>query len=111
MTGAHPDRPNGLDTRSIPVQADVLIGMTRKSSTPPTTVDEWKQRADDFTRREPVKAVVSAFGAGFIVTLLPLRAIASAVVGIAFASVRPALLFLGLIKACEFCRGETPNPS
>ena len=65
------------------------------------------QRADDFARHEPAKAVVSAFGAGFLLNLLPLSAIAAALVGIAFTLVRPALLFLGLLKACEFCRTKT----
>ena len=62
------------------------------------------QRAEDFAKREPTKAVVSGFGAGFLLNLLPLGAIASTLAGIAFAFVRPALLFLGLMKACEFCR-------
>lgn len=61
------------------------------------------RRADDFARREPAKAVISAFGAGFLLNLLPLGAITAAIVGIAFALVRPALLFLGLIKAWEIC--------
>ena len=69
------------------------------------------QRADDFARREPAKAVVSAFGAGFLLNLLPLSAIAAALVGIAFSFVRPALLFLGLLKACEFCHSQTPTPT
>lgn len=67
------------------------------------------QRADEFARREPAKAVVSAFGAGFLLNLLPLSAIAAALAGIAFSFVRPALLFLGLLKACECCRTPTPT--
>lgn len=66
------------------------------------------QCADDFARREPTKAVISAFGAGFLLNLLPLGAIVAAIVGIALALVRPALLFLGLFKACELC-GMTPK--
>ena len=48
--------------------------------------------ADEFARREPAKAVVSAFALGIL--LLPLGAIA-------FSLVRPALLFFGLRKARE----------
>ena len=72
---------------------------------------DWPQLADDFARREPAKAVVSAFGAGILLNLLPFSAIAAALVGIAFSLVRPALLFLGLLKACEFYRtqNETTN--
>jgi len=66
------------------------------------------QCSDDFARREPLKAVVSAFGAGFLINLLPLGAIAAALVGIAMALVRPALLLLGLVKACELCRVNLP---
>lgn len=64
-------------------------------------------RADDFARREPAKAVASAFGAGFLLNLLPLGAIAGALVGIAFAFVKPVLLFLGIVKATEYCRTQT----
>lgn len=70
------------------------------------------QRADDFARQEPAKAVVSAFGAGFLLNLLPLGAIAAVLVSVAFSLVRPALLFLGLWKACDFYRDErTSTPS
>jgi len=69
------------------------------------------QRADEYARREPSKAVVSAFGAGFLLNLLPLSAIAAALVGIAFSLVRPALLFLGLLKACEMGRSQVQTPS
>lgn len=66
-------------------------------------------RADEFARREPTKAIITAFGAGFLLNLLPLAAIASALTGIVFSLVRPALLFLGLLKACEFCRTQTSH--
>lgn len=77
----------------------------------PPNLDRLLQRADDFARREPARATVSAFGAGVLLNLLPLGAIASALVGIAFALVRPALLFLGLCKACELCRCKTQPDS
>ena len=75
----------------------------------PAPLEGLLERADEFARREPARATVSAFGAGFLINLLPLGAIASALVGIAFTLVRPALLFLGLLKACEFCRSENPT--
>ena len=78
----------------------------------PPKLDALLQRADDFARREPARATVSAFGAGFLLNLLPLGAIAAALVSIAFSLVRPALLFLGLFKACEFYRSKTqPTPT
>ncbi|MEO6789146.1 MAG: hypothetical protein ABI318_23735 [Chthoniobacteraceae bacterium] len=83
--------------------------MTKRTKTPPPAIKSIIQRADDFARREPVKAVVSGFGAGFLLNLLPLRAIASTLVAIAFSCLRPALLFLGLMKACDFCRTHKPS--
>lgn len=95
-----------MDTRKVPPTGDALVAMAKSTKSPPPSLDGWTQRADDFARREPAKAVVSAFGVGFLLNLLPLSAIAAALVGIAFSFVRPALLFLGLLKAYEFCRSQ-----
>ena len=73
-------------------------------------LDDWMHRADEYARREPAKAVASAFGTGFLLNILPLPAIASAVTGIAFSLVRPALLFLGLLKAVEYCNAKSQTP-
>ena len=72
-------------------------------------LDALLERADDFARREPARATVAAFGAGFLLNLLPLGAIAAALTGVAFSLVRPALLFFGLLKACELCRSKTQH--
>ena len=69
-------------------------------------LDALLERADDFARREPARATMAAFGAGFLLNLLPLGAIAAALTGVAFSLVRPALLFFGLLKACELCRSK-----
>ncbi len=73
---------------------------------PVPILDHWMEDADDFARREPLKAVVSAFGAGFIINLMPVGSIVGALVGIAFAMARPLLIFFGLIKVCEFVRAR-----
>lgn len=65
------------------------------------TWNRWLDRADDYARREPAKAVVTAFGAGFLVNLLPIGAIVGAIAAVTFSMLRPVLLFLGLMKACE----------
>lgn len=70
-------------------------------------IDQWLDRADDFARREPVKAVTCAFGAGFLVNLLPIGFIVGSLTAIAFAVLRPLLLFLGLMKACELWRARS----
>ena len=65
--------------------------------------------AEAFARREPAKAVATAFGAGLLLHLLPLRAVTA----VAIALARPALIILGLLKAWELCPCEfkpKPNP-
>lgn len=63
----------------------------------------WLGEAEAFARREPTKAVASAFGAGFLLHLLPVGAILRALAAVAFALARPVLLFLGLQKAWDIC--------
>lgn len=64
-------------------------------------------RADDFARHEPTKAIVSAAGVGFLLNLLPIGAIVGGLVTAAFGLARPVLLFLGLLKAFEFLRAPS----
>lgn len=73
----------------------------------------WAEQADEYARQEPTKAVIAAFGAGFLINLLPLGAITGAATSTAFSLVRPALLFLGLIKAADLIRNrlDQPQPS
>jgi hypothetical protein len=82
---------------------------TQQAAPSSEQLDVWLDQADEFARREPVKAVVSAFGAGFLLNLLPLGAIVGAATGIAFAMARPVLLFLGLLKACDLLRNASKN--
>lgn len=72
-------------------------------------LDQWLSEADEFARREPAKAVASAFGAGFLINLLPLGAVVGTIATVAFALVRPVLLFLGLMKAFELTREKFPG--
>ena len=59
--------------------------------------------AEAFARREPAKAVATAVGAGFLLHLLPVRAIVGALTAVVFALARPVLLFLGMLKLSEIC--------
>ena len=70
-------------------------------------LDSLLHRAEDFARRDPARAAAAAFGAGFVLNFLPLGAIASAIVGIVFATLRPTLLILGLLRAFELFPGKT----
>lgn len=63
----------------------------------PGLTSHWLDQASAFARREPTKAVVSAFGAGLLLNLLPIRVVAAIVVALA----RPVLLMLGMLKVWE----------
>ena len=63
----------------------------------------WLGQAEAFAQREPAKAVACAVGAGFLINLLPVRAIVGALGAVAFVVARPTLLYLGLLKAWELC--------
>lgn len=76
----------------------------QKKSDPVSTTDRWLRQADDYARDEPIKAVATAFGAGFLINLLPIGAIIGGLVAIVFSMARPVLLFLGLLKACDLLR-------
>ncbi len=68
-------------------------------------------RADAYAQGEPARAVATAFGAGFLLNLLPLGAIASGLIAVAFSLVRPALLVLGLFKATALWRAHQASTS
>lgn len=80
---------------------------TDQSPNSQTAFDHLLGRADEFARREPTRATVTAFGAGFLLNLLPLGAIAATTVDVAFSLVRPALLSLGLFRVLELIRHKS----
>jgi hypothetical protein len=61
---------------------------------------------EDYVRREPAKAAAAAFGAGLLLNFIPPRVIVGAVTAVAAPFMRPTLLALGLLKACELCKPE-----
>lgn len=63
-------------------------------------------QAEEFTRREPAKALATAFGAGLLLNVVPPRVILGAVTAVAVPFMRPALFALGLLKAFELCCKE-----
>ncbi len=76
-----------------------------------TRSGSWLKKADDYARHVPTKAVLSAAAAGFVLNLLPIGAIVGGMAAVAFALVRPLLLFLGLLKAAEFFRVKSNSPN
>lgn len=77
------------------------LPLNMSTSSPPDPAAQYleqvMQKTGDFVRKEPVKALAVAFGAGLLARLLPTRSIASAVSRL----VPPALLGLGAMKVLE----------
>ncbi|HBJ86263.1 MAG TPA: hypothetical protein DDZ88_20845 [Verrucomicrobiales bacterium] len=65
------------------------------------------ERTEAYVRREPVKAVAAAMGAGLLLKLLPTRAMVRPLTTLAVTLVPTALLGLGLVKAFELCCQQT----
>lgn len=61
------------------------------------------EKTEDYVRREPVKAVAAAFGAGLLLKLLPTRAVARPIATVAVKLLPPTLIGLGLLKVFELC--------
>ncbi len=57
--------------------------------------------AEGLARRDPAKAVAAAFGVGLLLNVLPKRFVVASVTAVTLTVLRPALLTLGVIKACE----------
>jgi hypothetical protein len=53
-------------------------------------------------RREPMKAALLAFAAGFILCLLPLGRLLGVILRMALILLKPALLILGVVKLVEY---------
>lgn len=66
------------------------------------------ERAENYVRREPSKAVAAALGAGLALTLLPTRSMLRPLASVGAAMLPPILAGLGLIKAFELCFQHMP---
>ena len=69
------------------------------------TLNALLHRAVRYIRDEPGKALIGAFGAGLVCSVVPLRPVVRGLVRLAFSSAGPALAFLGVRKARELCTG------
>ena len=70
---------------------------------PKATLHRILHDTENYVRREPAKAIATAFGAGLLLNLVPPRVIIGTITAIAVPFMRPALLSLGLFKAFELC--------
>ncbi|OYW70967.1 MAG: hypothetical protein B7Z37_29085 [Verrucomicrobia bacterium 12-59-8] len=59
--------------------------------------------AETMARNEPAKAMAAALGIGMVLTVLPTRFLVASVTAVTLTLLRPALLTLGVVKACELC--------
>lgn len=64
------------------------------------------ERTEDFVRREPVKTVAVAIGAGLILKVLPPRLVARPLTTLAVQLLPPTLIGFGLLKVLELCCHE-----
>ena len=64
-------------------------------------IRDWTACAEKTVREEPVKAAGYAFVAGLFVAVFPVGRIIAALIRLALALVRPALLVLGFVKIFE----------
>jgi hypothetical protein len=60
---------------------------------------------EEYVRHEPTKAVLWAMLAGYVIRMLPMAAITSALLRLAIAAVRPAALLFGVAKLWDACQG------
>ena len=65
------------------------------------SVEDLNNRAQQFIREEPAKAVGVAVLAGVLLTIFPVGKLVGALVRLAFSLVRPVLLALGALKIYE----------
>lgn len=72
---------------------------------PPRPAEDFVQNLVDdaatYAKRDPTKAVLTAFGVGLLLNILPTRFIAGTVSTVATTVLKPTLMTLGVIKVCE----------
>jgi hypothetical protein len=96
-----------LDSRSekialcYPTMSDPQPTDATGASEPP--LQRLLHQAEEYARRDPAKAMATAFGAGLLLNLVPPRVVVGTVTAVAVPFMRPALLALGLFKAFELC--------
>lgn len=68
---------------------------------------KWLSDVKKFAAEDPFAASATAFGAGLIISALPLRAILGSAAVVGATLLRPTLLSLGVLKGLELCCKKT----
>ena len=66
-------------------------------------------QTEEYVRSNPTQAVLSAVGAGFVLRLLPLGAILSALVRLALFALRPAIFIYGAVALYKHFQESGPS--
>ena len=90
-----------IDERGAATCRDNFPSMETSPSLFTARVDSLVEKASDSVRTEPTKTVLSAFGLGLLIHLLPIRTIVGGLAAVALTLARPFLLALGVMKAFE----------
>ena len=69
--------------------------------------NEFHAQTENYVRDNPTQAVLSAMGAGFVLRLLPLGAMSSALVRLALFALRPAIFIYGAVALYKHFQGTS----
>lgn len=67
----------------------------------PANFEELRQRAEDYVRDEPTKAVGIALAAGIVLTILPVFRIVGGLLRLVLMLAKPAIIIFGAMKVYE----------
>ncbi len=70
-------------------------------------LDELRGRIQRKAQEDPEKAVATAFGIGFVLSLLPLTTLVRLLIRLVMFSIKPALLIFGAMKLYDIQQRET----
>lgn len=91
---------------TTPQATDSANGMKSALSDVKAKAADKRQEFDRSVSDSPEKAVAIAIGAGYLLHILPAGKILSGTLGLAAFLVKPTLLALGAIKACELLQEQ-----
>ena len=70
---------------------------------------EFHSQGEEYVRQNPSQAVLSAVAAGFVLRLLPLGSIVSAIVRVALFALRPAIFIYGAVALYKHFQGTASS--